>query len=386
MENKTTPIAKLEMIENELSSFHVEREAEIHGLILALMARTNVLFLGDPGSGKTKLVTDMTGHLVDAKLFKTLMSEFSVPDDIAGAPSLKALENDIYKRNTSNMLPEADVAYLDEVFKSNSAVLNFLLTAMNEREFYNGGEMVAIPLQTLIGSSNELPEREDGLDAFLDRFVLKFDVAPVTETSNRMRVMDSFLNRKDLKPTTLISMDELRSIQAQVDQVEVPISCRKTLLDIAKDLEQNHINVSARSMNQTLRIIQAQALYEGRSEAVEDDLAVCRHTFWKEPEHERIIYGKILSRISPDKNALESHMSEAMEIYEEFSKTEPVDGNTDKFLEMAQSLTKVKEKMDALRVNIKEKGKPTKDADKFIRTVSNYVRETLRKGMGVDVE
>lgn len=388
MENQKTVIAKLHAIEEELASFHVERDAEIHGLTLALMGKTNVLLLGDPGVGKTLMVTDWSKHLHDAALFTTLMSEFSVPDDIAGAPSLKALENDIYKRNTTNMLPEAEIVHLDEVFKSNSAVLNFLLEVMNERRFHNGGELVDVPLQTLVGSSNELPEREDGLDAFLDRFVIKFQVDPVTETANRMRVMDSFLNKdnREQEPLTLLSMEELKAVQDKVSQVSVPMACRKILLDLVRDLEKDHIYVSARVINQTLRIVQAEALFEGRNEAIEDDLAICRHTFWKEPEHEKIIYAKILSRISPDKDALQSLMSEAEEVYEEFTKTKIVDENAPKFLQFAQSLTKVKEKMEALRINIKEKGKPTKAADKYIGTVSNYVRETLRNGIGISTE
>jgi MoxR-like ATPase len=386
MENIKTIAQKLGSIEKELAQFHIEREAEIHGMMLAWSSRQHILYIGDPGLGKTQLAMDAFKHISSARTFTHLMGQFTVPDEIAGAPSLKDLENDIYRRNTTNMLPEAHFAFLDEVFKCNSATLNFLLMLINEGKFNNGGELVDAPLNTLVGASNEIPEREDGLDAFYDRFPLKYNVDAVKETANRMRVMDSFLNRKDEEPQTIITLDELQVMQNHVAEVHVPISCRKTLLDLARDLEKEHIYVSTRSINKTLRLIQAEALLDGRMEAIEDDLAICRHSFWREPEHEKIIYAKILSRISPDKNALESLMAEAEEIYQEFTETEVNDENAPKFLQYAQSLTKLKEKMESLRINIREKGKPTKDADKFVSTVSNYVRETLRNGIGIDAE
>lgn len=386
-ENIKSKLTKMSAIEKELSQFHVERDTEIHGLALALVANTNVLFLGEPGVGKSRLVEDWRKHISNANYFTWLVSQFTVPDEIAGAPSLKSMEEDKFERNTSGKLPEAHIAHLDEFWKGNSGVINFLLPILNERVFHNSGEVIPVPLLTLVASSNELPEREDNLDAALDRFVLKFRVEHVTEKSNLIRMMDSFLsqNSSDVERTQ-ISIDDIKDLQKASFKVQVPLGIKKILLDLKKELEREHIYVSARVLNQTLRVIQAEALLKGKGVAVEDHLEVVRHTFWKEPEHEKIIYGKILSKISPDNEALQELMEQAEEVYQEYSQTEATDENASKMVGFAKSLTTVKEKMEALRMSIKEKGKPTTLATKYIKTVSDYIREALENGISVKVE
>jgi MoxR-like ATPase len=89
------------------------------------------------------------------------------------------LENDRYVRKTDGYLPTAEVAFVDEIFKANSAILNALLTLLNERLFDNGNQRLPVPLLCLVGASNELPESEE-LDALYDRFLIRRTVAQVS--------------------------------------------------------------------------------------------------------------------------------------------------------------------------------------------------------------
>ena len=75
-------------------------------------------------------------------------------------------------------MPQAGIAFLDEVFKANSAILNSLLTLLNEREFDNGSGRLRTPLLSVVGASNELPA-DDSLLAFFDRFLVRVPVGPV---------------------------------------------------------------------------------------------------------------------------------------------------------------------------------------------------------------
>lgn len=94
---------------------------------------------------------------------------------------MTALEQDKYVRQTKGYLPEASVAFIDEIFKANSAILNSLLTILNERLFDNGATRTAVPLICLVGASNELPESEE-LDALYDRFLLRYPVSQVSSS------------------------------------------------------------------------------------------------------------------------------------------------------------------------------------------------------------
>lgn len=388
-ENIKNSVRLMNTIKKELAQFHVERDAEIHGLALALVANTNVLLLGEPGVGKSRLVEDWGRHISKSTWFAWLFSQFTVPDEIFGAPSLKALEDDRFERRTKGMLPEAEIVFLDEFFKGNSGVMNALLPPLNERIFYNDGKATKIPLLTLVAASNELPEAGDSLEAVLDRFVLKFRVDPVTEKANLRRMMDSYLEYEKGETKgerTLISIPQIKEMQKQVAHVQVPLGVKMLLLDLTKELEKSHIFVSARVLNQTLKVLQAEAMLAGRNVVNEDDLEIVRHTFWKEPEHEKIIHGRILTKISPDKEALQELSAQAEEIYREYSETEINDENAAIIVDQIKSLTKVKEKMEALKMSIKEKGKPTTVATKYISTVSGYIREALHDGISIKVE
>ena len=126
------------------------------------------------------LADELCRRIEGANYFQWLLTKFSTPEEIFGAVSLKSLEQDDYRRVTDHKLPEAHIAFLDEIFKANSSILNALLTLINERLFHNGRERVIVPLITMFGASNELPD-EDELTALFDRFMLRFMVDYIGE-------------------------------------------------------------------------------------------------------------------------------------------------------------------------------------------------------------
>jgi MoxR-like ATPase len=146
--------------ELELNNQFLERTVQIRGTLVALLANQHILFLGPPGTAKSQLVYGIQQRLTGSQVFTWLMSRFTTPDELFGPVSLKGLENEEYRRLTTGKLPECQIAFLDEVFKANSAILNALLSLLNERVFYNNGLQVPCPLITLFGASNEFPEDE----------------------------------------------------------------------------------------------------------------------------------------------------------------------------------------------------------------------------------
>lgn len=147
-------------------------------LLLAALSGEHVLFIGPPGTAKSELGRRLS-KLCAGAFFERLLTKFSVPEELFGPLSMRALEDDQYIRQTEGYLPEASVAFIDEIFKANSAILNTLLTVLNERLFDNGSERKQIPLLCLVGASNELPESEE-LDALYDRFLVRKQVIQVS--------------------------------------------------------------------------------------------------------------------------------------------------------------------------------------------------------------
>ena len=135
-------LAKIARIRDELNRSFLERADLIDGALTALLSSNHVLVIGPPGTAKSMLADELCRRIEGANYFQWLLTKFSTPEEIFGAVSLKGLEEDDYRRVTLHKLPEAHIAFLDEIFKANSSILNALLTVINERVFHNGRERV----------------------------------------------------------------------------------------------------------------------------------------------------------------------------------------------------------------------------------------------------
>jgi len=272
--------AALEAVRVELKARFFERNDIVDGLLAALLCRQHVLLLGPPGSAKSALASALATSITDATLFTWLLTKFSTPEELFGPVSLKALQQDRVARISAGKVPEADVVFLDEVFKANSAILNALLTVINERVFYNDGKPVPCPLLTMVGASNELPEGEE-LEALFDRFLLRFWVAYIQDAGNVRRLLVSV---KCSAQNTSITIDELRACQAEVEQVVVPDVIFDAVLGIKNKCEEQGFRASDRRWQQTIGLLRARAYLDGDDAVSEDHLDLLADALWRDPK------------------------------------------------------------------------------------------------------
>ncbi|HJV26170.1 MAG TPA: AAA family ATPase [Aromatoleum sp.] len=262
-------IAKLPAILAALEHGLIERGRAVRLALLAALAGEHTLLVGPPGTAKSELARRLHLAFADARYFERLLTRFSVPEELFGPLSISALEQDRYERQTAGFLPQASIAFIDEVFKANSAILNALLTLLNEREFDNGARREACPLISVIGATNEVPEDEVG-EAFFDRFLVRMPVAPVSAEGFRALLG---LDAQTLPPPfSPLDAADRQALDEAAQRVGVPEAVTARLLELRDYLIAEELYVSDRRWVKLVRLLRVAAASEGRAEVSRWDL------------------------------------------------------------------------------------------------------------------
>jgi MoxR-like ATPase len=290
-------ITKIQAMEQDICAQLLEREDVTRAALVALIARQHIVLIGPPGTGKSMLVNLLAERIAPAsggglRQFIWLLTRFTTPEELFGPISVVGLKKDEYRRITTNKLPEAEIAFLDEIFKANSAVLNALLTILNERAFDNGPQRLQVPLVSCFGASNEMPQGDD-LAALWDRFALR-SIVEYTSDGNFSKLLQ--LAASATRPATM-TQAELEQIQQAAATLPIPSTVFDALAQLRKELSQKGITASDRRWRQTLGLIRAQAIIEGRGSVDEDDLSVLKDAMWTRPE-ERAEIARTVAKLS----------------------------------------------------------------------------------------
>jgi len=315
-------------VRKELAEKYFDRSDVIDGLLLGLLTRQHVLLIGAPGTAKTQLARDLCKRIQGASFFHWLLTRYTLPEEIYGPIDLELLAKGKYLRVTTGKFPKAEVAFLDEVFKSGSSIRNTLLTALNERRFFNDGEET-LPLRLCIGASNELPDDEESA-AFCDRFLLRYIVEYLDASSARKLLEVPTAALEDAAARVLTTWGEVDAASQEAAKIPVPAGVLDRIIQIRENLRREGIQISDRRLRLFPALVRAACYLEAVEAAAvagsvqpiyevhEDHLGVLVHAAWESPEQIPTVRKIIRTYVSSALQEIYDARDNAREVWKTF--------------------------------------------------------------------
>lgn len=284
-----------------------EREDIVEACFLALLAKEHIQLVGAPGSAKSLLARSVAAWLdirngkTHNPYFELTFSKTTKPEEIFGPVDVAGLQKSKYRRLVEgNTLPNSVVAYLNEVWKGSSAVLNGMLTVLNERRFHNGTDgVVDIPLRLAIVDSNEYPSGQE-LEALADRFLFRFHVDYLESDGRFLEMLKLGDDEPVVDDGDRIDAQDLVVADKEVAATTIGKDVELAVLKLKMKLEAEGHTVSDRRWKKSMKVLRAYAWLLDKTEVEMDHMAILGHILWFKPDSRSEIRTAVLDIAAPE--------------------------------------------------------------------------------------
>lgn len=268
-----TLFSKLQKFRSSLNASFLERTDVIDGLLASVITEQNAFLFGKPGTGKSELVRAVSNGFNGSKFFGYLLSPTTDPSELFGPVAVSKLLKDEYTRDVNGYLPSANIAFLDELFRGSSAVLNSLLTILNERTFNNGKDLLKTPIQSIVAATNSFPQ-EESLQAFCDRFLFRPTVETLAKPTSK-RLLDQWTLGFQQRPAieSDLTYEDLMTLQQEAKLIHIDEEFLDRFGQVIELLGSRGISISDRRRVQILRFMLGWSLVQG------DDTLYAEHLY-----------------------------------------------------------------------------------------------------------
>lgn len=286
---------RIEKLIATLATNLYERSEIVALSLLAVLSGQSVFLFGPPGTAKSLIARRVSQAFRNSVFFENLMNRFSTPEDIFGPIDIKELKEARYVRKIENFLPTATIAFLDEIWKSSTAILNTLLTIINERKFRNGDKVIDVPLKGIIAASNETAPQNQGLEALDDRLIMRLSVQPMKQRDNFENLLSAEPILANIKIDETLQFDdsEWNNLIEQSNMVKMSKESLNIIHSIRTKIDKfnrdNHdpIYISDRRWQKMAQVMKTSACLCDRKQVMPIDVLVLKNCLWTKESNQK---------------------------------------------------------------------------------------------------